>query len=50
MFDEAIGLKKKYRDGEQSLGVSMPMDTQKDRFDKILSADRYDYVSIDSQH
>jgi len=50
MFDEAIGLKKKYRYGEQILGVSMPLTTQKDRFDEILGADTYDYVSVDSQH
>ncbi len=30
MFDNAIGLKKRYRDGEQILGVSMPLATQKD--------------------
>jgi 2-keto-3-deoxy-L-rhamnonate aldolase RhmA len=50
MFEEAVGLKKRYRDGEQILGVSMPMNSTKDRFDEILSADSYDYVSIDSQH
>lgn len=50
MFDDAIGLKKRYRDGEQILGVSMPLATQKDRFDEILGADTYDYVSVDSQH
>ena len=50
MFDDAIGLKRRYRDGEQILGVSMPMDVSTDRFDQILSADDYDYVSIDSQH
>jgi len=50
MFENAVGLKKRYRDGDQILGVSMPMNTDKDRFDQILSADDYDYVSIDSQH
>jgi 2-keto-3-deoxy-L-rhamnonate aldolase RhmA len=50
MFDQVVGLKKRYRDGEQILGVSMPAETTKDRFDQILSADTYDYVSVDSQH
>jgi 2-keto-3-deoxy-L-rhamnonate aldolase RhmA len=50
MFDNVVGLKKRYRDGEQIFGVSMPVDTDKDRFDEILSSDDYDYVSLDSQH
>ncbi len=50
MFDNVVGLKKRYRDGEQIFGVSMPVDTDKDRFDESLSSDDYDYVSLDSQH
>lgn len=50
MFDEAVGLKKKYRDGEPILGVSMSVKTDRDQFDKILSADDYDFVSTDGQH
>ena len=44
MFDQVVGLKKRYRDGEQILGISMPAETPKDRFDEILSADTYDYA------
>lgn len=50
MFDDAVGLKKRYRDGEQIFGVSMPVTADKDRFEQILSGDDYDYVSVDSQH
>lgn len=50
MFENTVGLKKKYRDGKPILGVSMSVKTEKDQFDKILSADDYDYVSADAQH
>lgn len=50
MFDSAIGLKKRYRDGDRLVGVSMPIATGKDRFDQILSADDYNFVSVDGQH
>ena len=50
MFENAVGLKKKYRDGERIIGVSMPPSTPPDRFDQILDQDDYDFVSIDSQH
>ncbi|MFT5368709.1 MAG: 2-keto-3-deoxy-L-rhamnonate aldolase RhmA [Candidatus Latescibacterota bacterium] len=50
MFENAIGLKQKYRSGAQIVGVSMPPDTTADRFEKILDQDDYDYVSVDSQH
>ncbi len=50
MFENAIGLKAKYRSGKRIVGVSMSPDTERDRFLKILDADDYDYVSIDSQH
>ena len=50
MFDSAIGLKKRYRDGDRLVGVGMPGNTGKDRFNQILSADDYDFVSVDGQH
>lgn len=50
MFESAIGLKKRYRDGERLLGVGMPMTTGKDRFDQILSSEDYDFVTVDGQH
>lgn len=50
MFDLVTGLKKKYRAGERILGVSMPPSTEPGRFEAILDADDYDFVSIDSQH
>ena len=50
MFDSAIGLKKRYRDGDRLVGVGMPVNTGKDRFDQILSSDDYDFVSVDGQH
>lgn len=50
MFDQAVGLKQKYRSGKQIVGVSMPPDTRADRFEAILDQDDYDFVSVDSQH
>lgn len=50
MFEKAVGLKAKYRRGERILGVSMPPDVSPERFEAILGADDYDFVSIDSQH
>ena len=50
MFENAIGLKQKYRNGDRIIGVSMPPNTPADRFEAILDQDDYDYVSIDSQH
>ena len=50
MFDEAVGLKKKYRDGEPILGVSTGLNVDEDQLARILEADDYDYVSADAQH
>lgn len=50
MFDSALGLKEKYRNGDPILGVSMPPDTWPERFDAIWEQDAYDFVSVDSQH
>ena len=50
MFENAIGLKQKYRNGERIIGVSMAPNTPPDRFDQIMDGDDYDFVSIDSQH
>lgn len=50
MFERAIGLKQKYRNGERIIGVSMAPNTPADRFDEIMDRDDYDFVSIDSQH
>ena len=50
LFEKAVGLKAKYRRGERILGVSMPPDVSPERFEAILGADDYDFVSIDSQH
>ena len=50
MFENAIGLKQKYRNGERVIGVSMAPNTPPDRFDQIMDQDDYDFVSIDSQH
>ena len=50
MFENAIGLKQKYRNGERVLGVSVPVNTTADRLDQVLGQDDYDFVSVDSQH
>ncbi len=50
MFDEAVGLKKKIRDGAQVVGVSAPVDATRERLRAILDRGPYDYVAIDSQH
>ena len=50
MFEDAIGLKKKIRDGERVVGVSVPVNVERDRFEAILESEPYDFVSIDSQH
>lgn len=50
MFENAVGLKKKYRDGEQIIGVSTGVTNDKDQIRRILEADDYDYVSADAQH
>ena len=43
-------LKQRIRDGDQVLGVSVPINPDRDRLERILSKDNYYFVSIDSQH
>ena len=43
-------LKQRIRDGEQILGVSVPISGDRGGLEEILSKDDYDFVSIDSQH
>ena len=43
-------LKQRIRDGDQVLGVSVPINPDRDRLERILSKDNYDFVSVDSQH
>jgi len=50
MPEDAIGLKKKIREGTQVVGVVVPVDVTRERFQAILDAGPYDFVAIDSQH
>jgi 2-keto-3-deoxy-L-rhamnonate aldolase RhmA len=50
MFEHAVGVKKKIRDGAQVVGVSAPVDASRDRLRAILDSGPYDFVAIDSQH
>jgi 2-keto-3-deoxy-L-rhamnonate aldolase RhmA len=50
MLPEAIGLKRKIRDGERVVGVSVPVSVSRERFTAILEAEPYDFVWIDGQH
>ncbi|OGG55645.1 MAG: hypothetical protein A3F84_23840 [Candidatus Handelsmanbacteria bacterium RIFCSPLOWO2_12_FULL_64_10] len=50
MFEDAVGVKKKIRDGAQVVGVGVPVDATRDRLRAILDAGPYDFVAIDSQH
>ena len=43
-------LKQRIRKGEILIGVSIPINTSKNRLEDILSKDQYAYVSVDSQH
>lgn len=43
-------LKQRIHKGEVILGVSAPITATKDRLKAILEKDRYDFVSVDSQH
>lgn len=50
MFEDAVGVKKKIRDGAHVVGVGVPLDATRDRLRAILDAGLYDFVAIDSQH
>ena len=50
MFDQAIGLKKKIRDGEQVVGCGVPVTSTRDQLGAIRDAGTYDFVAIDAQH
>lgn len=50
MFEDAVGIKKKIRNGEWVLGVGIPATTTRENLVKILDLDDYDFVSVDSQH
>jgi 2-dehydro-3-deoxyglucarate aldolase len=50
MFQDAIGLKKKIRDGERVVGVTLPVSITRDRLAAILDREAYDFVWIDGQH
>ena len=46
----APNLKQKIRRGEQVVGVNIPLDTPRERFEAILAEDEYGFVFVDSQH
>ena len=50
MFEEAVGLKRKIRDGEQVFGVSVPMSVTSEQLRAIVDVGPYEFVWIDSQH
>ena len=50
MFENAIGLKKRIRDGEQIVGTMLPLDATRERFLQVMDSGPYDFVSADSQH
>ena len=50
MLEEAIGLKKKIRDGERVIGVAVPVMSTREQLARILDMGPFDFVSIDSQH
>jgi 2-keto-3-deoxy-L-rhamnonate aldolase RhmA len=50
MFGDAMGLKRKIRDGERVVGVSVPVNITRDRLEAVLEHGPYDFVWIDSQH
>ena len=50
MLEEAIGLKKKIRDGERVIGVSVPVTSTREQLAVIMDKGPFDFVSIDSQH
>jgi 2-dehydro-3-deoxyglucarate aldolase/4-hydroxy-2-oxoheptanedioate aldolase len=43
-------LKQRIRAGEQIVGVSASIKSTKSQLENILSKDKYDYLSVDSQH
>ena len=43
-------LKSRIRDGETLVGVSVPMNSDRDQLQSILDQGPYDWVSVDSQH
>ena len=50
MFENAIGLKKRMRGGEQIVGTMLPLDATRERFLQVMDSGPYDFVSVDSQH
>lgn len=50
MFETAVGLKKRMRDGEQILGAGVPVNAPRERLRAVVESGPYDFLSIDSQH
>ena len=50
MFEQAIGLKKKIRDGEQVVGIPASVATTREDLVSALDKGPYDFVSLDAQH
>ncbi len=50
MFEHAIGLKKKIRDGEQVVGVPATVTTSRDELMAVMEKGPYGFVSLDAQH
>ncbi len=50
MFENAVGLKKRMRDGEQIFGTTLPADASRERLLQVVESGPYDFVSVDSQH
>ena len=46
----AESLKQRIRNGEVIIGVSVPINADRKRAEAILSKDKYDYITVDSQH
>jgi 2-keto-3-deoxy-L-rhamnonate aldolase RhmA len=50
VFEQAIGLKKKIRDGEQVVGIPASVATTREDLVSALDKGPYDFVSLDAQH
>jgi len=50
MFEKAVGLKKKIRDGKQVLGAQVQPTATREELEKVMEIDDYDFLLIDAQH
>ncbi len=50
MFEDAIGLKKKIREGKQVVGYGVPFTVTREQLESLRDSGPCDYLSIDAQH